>query len=145
MWKEFRVFILRGNVLELAVAVIIGAAFGRVITSLVEDLLMPPIGLVLGGVDFKNLFIDLSGRGFATLAEAQAAGAPTLRYGLFLNTVINFLIVAAAIFLVVKQVNRFIPFLAPAAPVTRECPFCLSPVPLNARRCAHCTSELTPA
>ncbi len=94
MWKEFRLFILRGNVLELAVAVILGAAFGRVVTSLVEDLLMPPIGLALGGVDFKNLFIDLSGRGYATLAEAQAAGAPTLRYGVFINTVINFLIVA---------------------------------------------------
>jgi large conductance mechanosensitive channel len=146
MWKEFRLFMLRGNVLELAVAVILGAAFGRVITSLVEDLVMPPIGLALGGVDFKNLFIDLSGRGYATLPEAQAAGAPTLRYGVFINTVINFLIVAAAIFLLVRQVNRFFPSTAPpAAPITRDCPFCLSPVPLNARRCAHCTSELTPA
>jgi large conductance mechanosensitive channel len=145
MWREFRLFILRGNVLELAVAVVIGAAFGRVVTSMVEDLLMPPIGLALGGVDFKNLFIDLSGAGYATLAEAQAAGAPTLRYGMFLNTVINFLIIAFSIFLVVKQVNRFFPSPAPAAPITRDCPFCLSPVPLNARRCAHCTSELTPA
>jgi len=142
MWREFRLFILRGNVIELAVAVVLGAAFGRIVTSLVEDLLMPPIGLALGGVDFKNLFIDLSGRGYATLAEAQAAGAPTLRYGVFLNTVINFLIVAFAIFMVVKQINRMFP---PAAPITRDCPFCLSPVPLNARRCAHCTSELTPA
>jgi len=145
MWKEFRLFMLRGNVLELAVAVILGAAFGRVITSLVEDLLMPPIGLALGGVDFKNLFIDLSGRSYATLAEAQAAGAPTLRYGVFINTLINFLIVAAAVFLLVRQLNRFFPSTAPAAPITRDCPFCLSPVPLNARRCAHCTSELTPA
>ena len=145
MWKEFRTFILRGNVMELAVAVVLGAAFGRVVTSLVEDLLMPPIGLALGGVDFKNLFVDLSGRGYATLAEAQAAGAPTLRYGAFLNTVINFLIVAFAIFVVVRQVNRMFPSTAPAAPITRDCPFCLSPVPLPARRCPHCTSELTPA
>jgi large conductance mechanosensitive channel len=145
MWKEFRTFILRGNVLELAVAVILGAAFGRVITSLVEDLLMPPVGLALGGVDFKELFVDLSGRGYATLAEAQAAGAATLRYGLFINTLINFLIVAVTIFLVVRQVNRMFPSTAPAAPITRDCPFCLSPVPLNARRCPHCTSELTPA
>ena len=145
MWKEFRLFILRGNVLELAVAVILGAAFGRVITSLVEDLLMPPIGLALGGVDFTNLFIDLSGRGYATLAEAKAAGAPTLRYGVFLNTVVNFLIVAFAIFLLVRQINRMFPPAVSAAPITRDCPFCLSPVPLNARRCAHCTSELTPA
>ena len=145
MWKEFRLFILRGNVLELAVAVIIGATFGRVVTSLVEDLLMPPIGLALGGVDFTNLFIDLSGRGYATLAEAQAAGAPTLRYGVFLNTVVNFLIVAFCIFLLVRQINRMFTPAPPAAPITRDCPFCLSPVPLKARRCAHCTSELTPA
>jgi large conductance mechanosensitive channel len=145
MWKEFRLFILRGNVLELAVAVIIGATFGRVVTSLVEDLLMPPVGLALGGVDFTNLFIDLSGRGHATLAEAQAAGAPTLRYGVFLNTVVNFLIVAFCIFLLVRQINRMFPPAPPAAPITRDCPFCLSPVPLKARRCAHCTSELTSA
>ena len=146
MLKEFRLFILRGNVLELAIAVIIGAAFGRIINSLVEDLIMPPIGLALGGVDFKSLFVDLSGGGYATLAEAQAAGAATLRYGLFLNTIVNFLIVAAAIFLLVRQINRMFPSTAPAAPpITRDCPFCLSPVPLNARRCAHCTSELTPA
>jgi large conductance mechanosensitive channel len=145
MWREYRLFILRGNVLELAVAVILGAAFGRVVTSLVEDVVMPPIGLALGGVDFKNLFIDLSGGGYATLAEAQAAGAATLRYGVFLNTVVNFLVVASAIFLFVRQINRVFPPAAPAAPITRDCPFCLSPVPLNARRCAHCTSELTPA
>ena len=145
MWKEFRLFILRGNVLELAVAVILGAAFGRVITSLVEDLVLPPIGLALGGVDFANLFIDLSGRGYATLAEAHAAGAPTLRYGVFLNTVVNFLIVAFCIFLLVRQINRMFPPAPPAALITRDCPFCLSPVPLKARRCAHCTSELTPA
>jgi len=145
MWKEFKVFVLRGNVLDLAVAVVLGAAFGRVVTSLVEDVIMPPIGLALGGVDFKNLFLDLSGRGYATLAEAQAAGAPTLRYGVFVNTIVSFLIVALTIFLLVRSLNRMFPSTAPAAPVTRDCPFCLSPVPLNARRCAHCTSELTPA
>ena len=145
MWKEFRAFVLRGNVLELAVAVVLGAAFGRVVTSLVEDVLMPPIGLALGGVDFKNLYIDLSRGGYATLAEAQAAGAPTLRYGLFINTIINFLIIAFTIFLLVRQLNRTFGPLTPAAPVTRDCPSCLSPVPVNARRCAHCTSELTPA
>jgi large conductance mechanosensitive channel len=142
MWREYRLFILRGNVLELAV--VLGAAFGRIVNSLVEDLLMPPIGLALGGVDFANLFVNLSRGGYATLAEAQAAGAPTLRYGLFLNTVVNFLIIASAIFLLVRQVNRVFPPATPAAPITRDCPFCLSPVPLNARRCAHCTSELTP-
>lgn len=142
MWKEFRAFVLRGNVLELAVAVVIGAAFGRIVTSLVEDVLMPPIGLALGGVDFKNLFIDLSGRSYATLAEAQAAGAPTLRYGVFINTVVNFLIVAFTIFLVIRSLNRMFPPAVVAAPLTRDCPFCLSPVPLAARRCAHCTSEL---
>ena len=112
------------------------------VSSLVEDILMPPIGLALGGVDFKNLFLDLSGRGYATLAEAQAAGAPTLRYGMFLNTIVNFLIIAFTIFLLVRQINRMFPPATPAAPITRDCPFCLSPVPLNARRCAHCTSEI---
>lgn len=145
MWKEFRLFILRGNVLELAVAVVLGAAFGRVVTSLVEDLLMPPIGLALGGVDFRNLFFDLSRGGYATLAEAQAAGAPTLRYGIFINTIVSFLIVAFAIFLLVRSLNRMFPPVPPSASVTRDCPFCLSAVPVNARRCAHCTSELTPA
>lgn len=145
MWKEFKIFVLRGNVLDLAVAVVLGAAFGRIVTSLVEDVLMPPIGLAMGGVDFKNLFVDLSGRGYATLAEAQAAGAPTLRYGVFVNTIVNFLIIAFTVFLVVRSLNRMFPSTAPAAPVTRDCPYCLSPVPLSARRCAHCTSELTPA
>ena len=144
MWKEFRAFMLRGNVLELAIAVVIGAAFGRIVTSLVEDVLMPPIGLAMGGVDFKNLFIDLSRSGYATLAEAQAAGAPTLRYGVFINTIINFLIIAFTIFLLVRFINRRFPATAPGASVTRDCPFCLSAVPLAARRCAHCTSELAP-
>ena len=108
MFREFRLFILRGNVLELAVAVILGGVFGRVLTSLVEDLLMPPIGMALGGVDFTNLFVDLSGRGYATLAEAQQAGAPTLRYGLFLNTTIDFIIVAFSVFVIIKVMNRAI-------------------------------------
>lgn len=144
MWKEFRAFMLRGNVLELAIAVVLGAAFGRVVTSLVEDVLMPPIGLAMGGVDFKNLFIDLSRGGYASLAEAQAAGAPTLRYGMFVNTIVNFLIIAFTVFLLMRWVTRMFPSAVTAAPVTRDCPFCLSPVPLPAKRCAHCTSELVP-
>ena len=144
MWKEFRAFVMRGNVLELAIAVVIGAAFGGVVKSLVDDVIMPPIGLALGGVDFKNLFIDLSRGGYATLAEAQAAGAPTLRYGMFINTLVNFLIVAFVIFLLLRSVARMYPAALTAAPVTRDCPFCLSPVPLTAKRCAHCTSELAP-
>jgi large conductance mechanosensitive channel len=143
MWKEFRLFVLRGNVLELAVAVVLGAAFGRVVTSLVEDVLMPPIGLALGGVDFKNLYVDLSRAGYATLAEAQAAGAPTLRYGMFINTIVNFLIIAFTIFLIVRSINRMFP--PAAAPVTRDCPQCLSAIPLAARRCPHCTSEIAAA
>src|SRR5687767_10416451 len=135
MWKEFRAFVLRGNVLDLAVAVVVGAAFGRIVTSLVEDILMPPLGLVLGGVDFTNLFLDLSGRGYATLAEAKEAGAPTLRYGLFLNHLVSFLIVAFAVFLVVKQASRFVPTEAPPpAGLTRDCPFCLSAIPAKATR-----------
>ena len=145
MWKDFRAFVLRGNVIDLAVAVIIGAAFGKIVTSLVDDMLMPPLGLILGGVDFKDLFVDLSGRGFATLAEAQAAGAPTLRYGLFLNALVNFLIIAFSVFLLLRWVvSRLLPALA-VAPVTRDCPFCLSAIPIQARRCAHCTAELPAA
>jgi large conductance mechanosensitive channel len=141
MFKEFREFALRGNVLDLAVAVVLGAAFGKIITSLVDDVLMPPLGLLFGGVDFRELFIDLSRRGYATLAEAQAAGAPLIRYGQFLNTIVAFLIVAFAIFLLVRQLNRF--FVKPAAaPATRDCPYCLSSIPLKASRCAHCTAQL---
>ena len=143
MWKEFRAFVLRGNVLELAVALVLGAAFAKIVSSLVDDVVMPPIGLLLGGMDFRDLFIDLSGRGYATLAEAQAASAPTIRYGLFLNTIVNFLIVAFAIFMVVRHASRYLP--APATPVTKDCPFCLTAVPLKATRCAHCGSELPAA
>jgi len=137
--KEFKAFVLRGNVLDLAVAVILGAAFGKIVTSLVEDVLMPPLGLALRGVDFKDLFIDLSGTHPATLAAAKAAGAATINYGIFLNTVIQFVIVAFVIFLVVKQVNRFMPKPAPP-PATKVCPECLSTIPAGAKRCAQCTS-----
>lgn len=145
MLKEFRAFIMRGNVLDLAVAVIIGAAFGAIVNSLVKDLLTPIIGLLLGKVDFTNLFFVLSGGSYATLADAQTAGAVTLNYGLFLNAVINFLIVALAIFLIVRQANRLKkqPEAPPAAPTTKDCPYCLSAIPIKATRCAHCTSPLT--
>jgi large conductance mechanosensitive channel len=144
MWKEFKEFIMRGNVLDMAVGIIIGAAFGKIVTSFVNDVLMPPLGLLMGKVDFSNLFLTLSGQSFATLEEAKKAGAVTLRYGLFINTIIDFLIVAFAIFLVIKQVNRLKrqPEPAPAAPATKECPFCLSVIPIKATRCPQCTSEL---
>ncbi len=144
MWKEFKAFVMRGNVLDLAVAVIIGGAFGKIVTSLVNDVIMPPIGFLLGKVDFSNLFLNLSGTHYASLAEAQAAGAPTINYGLFLNTVIDFLIVAGVIFLVIRAVGRLQrPQEAkPAEPTTKECPYCLSVIPIRATRCAHCTSQL---
>jgi len=142
--KEFKEFVMRGNVVDLAVAVVIGAAFGRIVTSFVEDLLMPPIGLALGQVDFANLFINLSGKDFPSVAAAKAAGAATLNYGMFINQLINFLIIAFAVFILVKQINRLqrpAPEAA-AAPTAKECPFCLSSVPLKAIKCAHCTADL---
>jgi len=144
MLKEFKEFVMRGNVVDMAVGIVIGAAFGKIVTSFVSDILMPPIGLVLGKADFSNLFIDLSGAGFTTLAEAKKAGAATINYGLFFNTVLDFLIVAFAIFLLIRQINRMRrkPEPAPAAPDTRECPFCLSTISMRAVRCPHCTSEL---
>lgn len=142
MLKDFKAFLMRGNVVDLAVALVIGAAFGAIITSLVNDILMPPIGLALNGVDFTNLFVSLTGQSYASLAAAKAAGAPTLNYGLFLNAIINFVIVAFAMFLVIRQTARFFPPPPPPASTTRECPYCLSAVPLKATRCAHCTSEL---
>ncbi len=146
MFKEFKEFAMRGNVLDMAVGIIIGAAFGQIVNSFVQDVLMPPIGRLLGHVDFSNLFIDLTDKHYDTLAAAKAAGAATLNYGIFLNTVINFLIVAFAVFLLVRQVNRMMPKPVPAAaPATRDCPYCLSAVPLKATKCAHCTSELRPA
>lgn len=145
MLKEFRAFIMRGNVVDLAVAVIMGAAFGRIVAVLVEGVLMPPLGLVLGNIDFTSLFVVLdSSKGVpASLAEAKAQGIPVIAYGAFLNEVVNFLIVGFAIFLLVKQVNR-LQAKKPeaAAPTTRDCPYCLSTIPLKATRCAHCTSQL---
>jgi large conductance mechanosensitive channel len=144
MLKEFKEFAMRGNVVDMAVGIIIGAAFGKIITSFVSDVLMPPIGLLLGKMSFANLFIDLSGKGFATIEEAKKAGAATINYGLFLNTIFDFLIVAFAVFLLIRQINRMRrePEPAPAPPDTRECPFCLTTIALKAVRCPHCTSEL---
>jgi large conductance mechanosensitive channel len=145
MIKEFKEFVMKGNVVDMAVGIIIGAAFGSVVTSFVNDLLMPPIGLLLGKVDFSNLFINLSGKTFETLAEAKKAGAATLNYGLFLNTVITFLIVGFAVFLLVKQVNRLKRNEPAPVPTTRECRFCYTAIPIKATRCPNCTSELTKA
>jgi large conductance mechanosensitive channel len=144
MLKEFKEFAMKGNVLDLAIGVIIGAAFGKIVTSVVEDLLMPLIGLILGKVDFANLFVSLNGTSYPTLADAKKAGAPTLNYGLFLNNVINFLIIAFVIFLIVKQINRF-KREPDAAPSTKECPYCASAIALKATRCPECTSDLSPA
>src|SRR5450755_4826562 len=139
MLKEFKEFIMKGNVLDLAIAVIIGAAFGAIVTSMVNDIVMPPIGLALGHVDFKDLFVALNGQTYASLAAAKAAGAPVLAYGQFINTVINFLVIAFVVFMVVKQANRFKkPAPAPAAPATKECPYCVSAIPLKAVRCPQC-------
>ena len=143
MFAEFKKFIMRGNVLDLAIGVIIGAAFGKIVTSLVGDVLMPVIGLAAGKMDFSNFFVSLNGQSYPTIAAAKAAGAPTLNYGLFINTVIEFLIVAFVIFLIVKQVNRFMP--APRRlrrSRTKECPQCCTAIPLAAKRCPACTSAL---
>jgi len=142
MWKEFKEFIMRGNVMDMAIGIIVGAAFGKIITSFVNDVLMPPIGLLFGKVDFANLFITLSNQSFATLEEAKKAGVVTIKYGLFINTIIDFIIIALAIFLVIRQINRMKRQPAPEAATTRECPFCLSKIPIKATRCPQCTSEL---
>ncbi|HHS97399.1 MAG TPA: large conductance mechanosensitive channel protein MscL [Chloroflexi bacterium] len=144
MWKEFKEFILRGNVVDMAVGIIIGAAFGQIVKSFVDDILMPPLGLLVGRVDFSNLFISLSGGHYATLAEAQAAGAVTLNYGLFLNNVVNFLIIGFVIFLFIRQVNRMKrkEEAPPAEPTTKTCPYCFSTIPIQATRCPYCTSVL---
>jgi len=143
MLKEFKQFIMKGNVLDLAVAVIIGGAFGAIITSLVNDVVMPPIGLALGKVDFKDLYIALNGQTYASLAEAKMMGAPVIAYGQFLNTIVNFLIIAFVIFLVIKQAERFQTKPAPASPTTKNCPFCATAIPIPAKRCPNCTSQLT--
>jgi len=144
MFKEFKEFAIKGNVMDLAVGVIIGAAFGKIVTSFVNDVLMPPIGVLVGKVDFSSLFIDLSGQHHASLAEAKAAGAATLNYGIFINNIIDFLLVAFAVFLLVKQINRLKREPAAAAPATtKECPYCLSAIPLKATRCSQCTSQLS--
>jgi large conductance mechanosensitive channel len=143
MFKEFKTFAMRGNVLDLAVGLVIGAAFGKIVTSFVEDILMPPIGLALGKVDMRSLFIDLSGTHHASIAEAKAAGAATINYGIFLNTVVDFVIVAFAVFLLVRQVNKLKgPAPVAAAPATKECPYCLTKIPLAASKCAACTTAL---
>ena len=148
MLKDFKEFAMRGNVVDMAVGIVIGAAFGAVIKSLVADVIMPPIGLLLGNVDFSNLFITLKAGKVAgpyvSLAAAQAAGAVTLNLGLFINTIVSFVIVAFAVFLLVRGINqlRREQEAPPAAPTTRECPYCLSEIPLKASRCPHCTSEL---
>jgi large conductance mechanosensitive channel len=146
MLSEFKAFIMRGNVVDLAVGIVIGAAFTTVINSFVNDLLMPPIGLLLGKVDFANLFVSLTGRPYPSVAAAKAAGAPTLNYGMFINNVINFMIVGFVVFLVVKQVNRMQgPPPPPTAATTRPCPQCAMEIPKAARRCPHCTSDLSAA
>ncbi len=152
MLKEFRDFAMRGNVIDMAVGIIIGGAFGKIVSSLVNDVIMPPIGMLLGKVDFSNLFINLSGERYASLADAKAAGAATVNYGLFLNTVIDFIVVALAIFFLVKWINKMKEAAetlekkpapaVPAAPTTKECPYCLSTIPIKAVRCAHCTADL---
>ena len=143
MFKEFKEFVMKGNVLDMAVGIIIGVAFGKIITSFVSDILMPPLGLLLGKMDFSNMFINLSGQSYPTIAAAKAAGAATLNYGIFINTIIDFLIVASAIFLLVRQVNKMKRAPATAAPTTKDCPFCASAIPIPAKRCPHCTSQLT--
>ena len=143
MLKEFKEFVMKGNVLDLAVAVIIAAAFGKVVTSLTNDIIMPPIGLLLGGVNFTDLFISLDGNTYASLAVAQAAGAPTINYGVFINTIIDFILVAFVIFLIIRQINRMKRSPAPAAPATKECPHCFTQIPIPATRCPNCTSDLS--
>lgn len=145
MWKEFREFIAKGNVLDLAVGVIIGGAFGKIVDSLVGDVILPPIGKVFGGLDFSNLFVNLTDTPVATLAEAKEKGLATLNYGSFLSVLINFLILAFVIFLIVKQANRLKRDEAPAAPTTKDCPHCCSAIPVKATRCPSCTSELRAA
>lgn len=144
MLKEFREFAMRGNVIDMAVGIIIGVAFGKIVSSMVSDILMPPLGLLIGGVDFSSLFLNISGQAYPSLAAAKAAGAPTLNYGIFIQTVFDFLIVAFVIFLLVRQVSALTkkPEAPPGPPTTKSCPYCLSSIPIKATRCPHCTSEI---
>ena len=144
MLAEFKKFVLQGNVLDLAIGAVIGATFGKIVTSLVNDVLMPPIGLVLGRVDFTSLFINLGPQPFASLKDAKAAGAPVIAYGIFINNIIDFLIVAFVIFLIIRQVNKLMPPAEPPA-TTKDCPQCASKIPVKARKCPQCTSELAAA
>jgi len=145
MFKEFKEFAMRGNVVDMAVGIIIGGAFGKIVSSLVKDVIMPPIGKLMGNVDFSNLFVTLGGQEFATLAEAQEAGAATINYGVFINTVLDFIIVAFAIFMVIRAMNKLKrkEEAPPAEPTTKDCPQCLSSIPIKAVRCAHCTAQLS--
>ena len=148
MLREFREFAMRGSVVDLAIGIIIGAAFGKIVTSFVSDILMPPIGLLLGQVAFSNLFINLSGKTYPSVAAAKEAGAPTLNYGLFINNILDFVIVAFAVFLLVRGINRLKskqPEAPAAAPTTKDCPYCLSTIPLKATRCPNCTSNIPAA
>jgi large conductance mechanosensitive channel len=142
MLEEFKKFAMRGNVVDMAVGIVIGAAFGKIVSSFVKDVLMPPIGKLMGGVDFSNLFVNLGEGSYATLAAAQEAGAATLNYGIFINTVLDFLIVAFAIFMVIKAMNKMKTEEPPAPPNTKSCPECLSDVPIEAKRCKFCTSQI---
>lgn len=142
MWQEFKKFIMRGNVIDLAIAVVIGGAFGKIVTSFVNDIIMPPIGALLGKMDFSNMFINLSGQDYASLAAAKEAGAATINIGVFLNTIIDFLIIALVIFFVVRALNRLKKEEPAAAPTTKVCPYCKTDIPLAATRCPHCTSQL---
>jgi large conductance mechanosensitive channel len=143
MLKEFKEFAMKGNVLDMAVGIIVGAAFGKIVSSFVNDVLMPPIGRLTGRMDFSNLYLNLSGKDYSSLAEAKAAGAATLNYGLFINTVLDFLIVAFAVFLLVRQVNRLRTKEMQPVPATKDCPFCVSAIPIKAVRCPHCTSQFS--
>jgi large conductance mechanosensitive channel len=144
MWKEFKEFAMRGSIVDLAIGVVLGAAFGKIVTSFVNDILMPPLGLLIGRVDFSNLFVNLGRKHYDSLAQAKQAGAATINYGLFLNNVLDFLIVAFSIFLVMRQMNRFKRKQEDMPVSTKDCPYCLSSIPLKATRCGHCTSELSP-
>jgi len=142
MFKEFKEFAIKGSVVDLAVGVVIGGAFGKIVTSLVNDIIMPIVGGLIGKVDFSNFFISLDGNKYSTLKQAQEAGAATLNYGLFLNTIIEFFIISFSIFLVIKQINKFRKKEEPTVETTKKCKFCFSEIPIEATRCPHCTSEL---